>query len=1304
MTKFDFYDYIISIDIGTTFSGACFSYIEDKQSIIHVVRWPEQRENDHFEKTPTACLYSQAENGSLELRSWGKAAVDYITNNAEQVGTVFMDQFKLKLSHSIIGEKEDALVKMAAIDYLKEIHEYTCTQLIKSVLTKKNMENSPSARAEIMGKTRYVLTIPSTWAPDDSSIMREIALKAGLIDDSKDPEERLIIISEAQAASLYCEREYYNTLSSVDLRRGHRYIVCDAGGGTVDLSTFEYTEPPEYDELKSVKNFGHCQLALESGECCGSIFLDQSMKNYLRDTIFIGCIEEKVLKFLIDQFSKNIKHHFGDDSIKQINFAFDCKDVRFDSNPKATTVATTGSTLMINVKENDHNYEEDYEEDDKDSNNSLFAEDEMLDSTVDEFSCDEFENFTDDEGGDSSEITLPNTDFVYFTLPESGIDEAVLDNLELKGSIIKTNNNIKQLRISHHDIGKYVFDPVVDKVISCIHSQIKKSHTTIDTLFLLGGFGQSPYLYKKIHEEFITSTNTINNLIVPKDGYRASMRGGVFYGIDCVNIVPKYRTKDSSGNFTLPVLFGNYYTLVGIDFNFFNLTANYSFLSLEGMDFQIPGELNSNIESLLKKHVPFNSFSFDYENFFNEHYGLILEKIHQNINLLESSNRSNGNIPGTSSSVSKALDDFIYYEMLFKSFMQQLFEQLKKDFEKQFPQKDWTPETVRYSVSVASNAFPLENNTMKELKAYLSSYLQPRDNFSVDATLQAHSYLLQVIENKPTAVNTLYEYILQSAKAIGMIGQDDSENRIFWCGSRYNSALMHNYILHRYAGELSETTNIFEQLHDVNVKDKYSGYPYRTYSQSIRIMHRSNDTPKNCYMFAFSLLEESSRPFGRVQSITQRGISGGDVQDVINTRRAALKFDQVNQFLSEDDNPTHMSVIDCVDQKGETIQIYEIERLLKYIGRETDFMSKHVRAYVKNKVDLSNLEEKHTIADMFVDDQTNRTHPICAISSTQPAYDLIIEDSILHYKHEQITTKDILKVLIIPWIQNRLTTAIINFCANYCPIDLDRDSRQHSCLIFEDEIVQTKSTGPVDLKNWRDIGIFEGDEEEITASVFLFQFLKAELEKQIEAHMWNINCYSILHDTNPDYSRHIDCLINGLLVPKPEKLRRVVRNEYALHFVKYSGKANHKNSGNGTTEIHDHLSQIDFGSEYSRIDPVVMKVDFDKNHLALYPVLRKDKAILSNFPITTKQFYLEEKNCVIAAALYCSKDMHDMVGDYNISNPLFTKIHRFMIPFNDNNKDPIILSCQAEEYSILFTIKQGDYKADFRYNDILYRQ
>lgn len=58
-TGFDLYNYIISIgtvhytikkrtcglivifwvDIGTTFSSSCFSYIKDEKSIVHVIKW-----------------------------------------------------------------------------------------------------------------------------------------------------------------------------------------------------------------------------------------------------------------------------------------------------------------------------------------------------------------------------------------------------------------------------------------------------------------------------------------------------------------------------------------------------------------------------------------------------------------------------------------------------------------------------------------------------------------------------------------------------------------------------------------------------------------------------------------------------------------------------------------------------------------------------------------------------------------------------------------------------------------------------------------------------------------------------------------------------------------------------------------------------------------------------------------------------------------------------------------------------------------------------------------------------------------
>ncbi|CAO3645005.1 unnamed protein product [Mucor hiemalis] len=1073
---------------------------------------PEQETGDRFEKTPTACLYRKNDNNQLELKSWGKAAIDHITKYPDEDNTVFVDQFKLKLSCSV--NDRDTLCEKAAIDYLREIHQYTCTQLVESVYSKKPAEDVSLTRTEIVEKTRYVLTIPSTWAMDDSSIMREIAFKAGLIDDSNDPQERLVIISEAQAASLYCEKEYYNNFTTVESKKGQRYMVCDAGGGTVDLSTFEYTEPPIYDELKSVKNVAHCQLALEGGEFCGSIFLDQNMKNYLRDNIFVGCIDEKVLGVLVDQFSKKIKHYFGDDGIKKINLVTDSKDIKCNPEPSSTTIKTTENTSMISVRENDYDYDKDYEEnyegdDDEEDMNGLCVDVGLLDSTIDDFSCDGYENFTDEDEGDAPEITVPDIDFVYLTLPESGIDRTLLDNLELKGSVIKLNNDIQQLCISHHDIRKNVFDPVVDKVVSLIYGQIKKAHTTIDTLFLLGGFGQSPYLYKIIHEEFITSTNTIKNLIVPENGYRASMRGGILYGIDCVDIIPKYRVKDSSGRYTLPVLFGSYDTLIGIDFNFFDLSATYTFLSLEGKDMNTPEKLISDMDSLVKANRAFNRFNFDYENFINKHYKSLLKKLHQNLDMIES-NVESSSVPGSYNSSTKVLDDSIYYDEFVQTFIQQLFQQFEKDFAKRLPQKNWDPEKIRYSVSIASKA-SLENNTKKDFKSRLLSKIQPSDEFSVHLTLQTQRYLLQVLENTPTTMNTneteqLSKCIHHFARTIGMVKQNDSEDRIFWCGKSHNSSLMHNYILHRYASELSKSTNIIPELCNVMTKDKDNGYPFRSYSQSIYVKHRTSDVPKKCYIYTFDL-HGINNMSGRIQSITERGSDENGVYDVISSQRSALNLDLINQFATENTS-AELNVIESVNETGETIQIYELEKLLEYIGKETNFMSTHVRTFIKSNVDLLKLQEKHRVSDMFVDQDINRVYTINVISIIKPAYDQKIEDSILYYKQETITTEVILKLMIIPRIENRLSTAIINFGAKYCPIDLEVDSGIDSCLIFEDEIVQTKTKEAIDLKDWKAIRPLR--DGKVSASVFLFQILQAELQRQIESNMWEANSYSIL--------------------------------------------------------------------------------------------------------------------------------------------------------------------------------------------------
>ncbi|KAI9263975.1 hypothetical protein EDC94DRAFT_517793, partial [Helicostylum pulchrum] len=470
------------IDIGTTFSGSCFSYTKDKKSIVHVIKWPEQKPDDTFEKTPTACLYSKPDHTLLK---WGKSAIDHITATPNDPDVLLIDQFKLKL-HTIFQNYrtnnsqltyEEKQYWNAAVDYLREIYQYTCHQLIQTVLPRKASEKD----------FRFVLTVPATWVTEDNACMRLIAIEAGLVQDS-DPNERLVIINEAFAASLFCEREFCIRTEghTKKLVKGQRYLVCDAGGGTVDLATYECTDT-------SVEQKGHCQLALESGGCCGSTILDKNMESYLRDQVFLGGVSDSTLKLLVDQFIKEIKHYFGDETGRN-NY-----------------IASTAATTVVKQTEP-----------------------------------------TDDA------TTLTTTD--------------------------------DTLRVKSTDISKFVFDPVVENVMSLVRKQIRKSHTTIETLFLLGGFGQSPYLYKKLHYEFITCTNAIQHLIVPEDGYRASMRGGIYHGIDCIDIIPKDRVKIQPFQYNEdPQADVKRNLLVGIDIDLFDLTATFSFLSLEGRRFLPPG-------------------------------------------------------------------------------------------------------------------------------------------------------------------------------------------------------------------------------------------------------------------------------------------------------------------------------------------------------------------------------------------------------------------------------------------------------------------------------------------------------------------------------------------------------------------------------------------------------------------------------------------------------------------------------------------------------------------------------------------
>lgn len=63
------------------------------------------------------------------------------------------------------------------------------------------------------------------WSDKAKATMREAAIMAGLIKED-DHRDRLMLISEPEAAALYCEKK----CDQFNLKHNDRFMICDAGG------------------------------------------------------------------------------------------------------------------------------------------------------------------------------------------------------------------------------------------------------------------------------------------------------------------------------------------------------------------------------------------------------------------------------------------------------------------------------------------------------------------------------------------------------------------------------------------------------------------------------------------------------------------------------------------------------------------------------------------------------------------------------------------------------------------------------------------------------------------------------------------------------------------------------------------------------------------------------------------------------------------------------------------------------------------------------------------------------------------
>ncbi|CAM6113939.1 unnamed protein product [Calypogeia fissa] len=247
----------VGIDFGTTFSGFAYALMSDPEKVYTFYDWPSQAAAGakSYCKTQTSLWY----NDNSELQDWGWPA--YVNHNKALQSTnakakgstpasrrnlfsacgVFFTKFKLHLANvgSAADTKPQAGLREGLpigfpperliSDYLRQLSIFIMAEL-------ENKFGGYIVKTDI----QWCLTVPAIWNDAAKQTMLNCSQRAGLVQgrlctDKNASAHPITIVLEPEAASVFCQLK----LKESQFRKGSKFLVVDAGGGTVDLVVHE---------------------------------------------------------------------------------------------------------------------------------------------------------------------------------------------------------------------------------------------------------------------------------------------------------------------------------------------------------------------------------------------------------------------------------------------------------------------------------------------------------------------------------------------------------------------------------------------------------------------------------------------------------------------------------------------------------------------------------------------------------------------------------------------------------------------------------------------------------------------------------------------------------------------------------------------------------------------------------------------------------------------------------------------------------------------------------------------------------
>ncbi|KGO76318.1 Heat shock protein 70 family [Penicillium italicum] len=248
---------IVGIDFGTTFSGVAWGLEDCPDDIELIQTWPGGG-NITSQKVPTICSYDD------KHMKWGYQIDQSIHPAKEQrliqgVKLLLDESQKFRYapctdSQEVIKDLKKTPVKVAG-DYLGKLVVHAL-----DVLTRRFGTALQTMDIE------YILTVPAVWSDKGKDLTMQAAHQAGISSAS------LRLLSEPEAAAVYAIR----TIQPNTVSEGDCLVVCDAGGGTVDIITYrvKQNDPLRFEEATK-----------GTGAVCGSVMLDERFDGLVKDII-----------------------------------------------------------------------------------------------------------------------------------------------------------------------------------------------------------------------------------------------------------------------------------------------------------------------------------------------------------------------------------------------------------------------------------------------------------------------------------------------------------------------------------------------------------------------------------------------------------------------------------------------------------------------------------------------------------------------------------------------------------------------------------------------------------------------------------------------------------------------------------------------------------------------------------------------------------------------------------------------------------------------------------------------------------